>query len=1123
MPGVDVWTYPDVSSRWIEQQQERATAALEGRSFDVLVVPAQARGQSFDATERSLMTLSLAQAIETRSDLSVADPVLVAQALGLHERTFDAETIATLAKSLGVKRIVVFDVTHNGQQRFRVRSRVVALGEPLSLDDTDLVEAASDVTFNEFLLPYYQFFPARDAIAKQVAGDLQEHKRRLVETSVVDFPADAESFAAPESDLMAVHYLQLAGVLGSRNLIERTRDMMFERSLVMLERLDPESTHYKLLQARALFYLNRRPTTYAVIPEPATPAELAFSELLNGNSNKLAAAIDNIESPLLTEIARIESERLRYVYDGARDSDAAQAAYEAHEVWGSLLFNAVMDENVWQEHTTVYIKDGADKLLPVDRLSLDSFFAALAAANDTPSEYKVAELGFRHADDVDRRRRNEASSFIGPRLGDLTDMLRTLYAGQIYGAISYWRSPQGQPRRSIKLADEFEPLMSGHPSYLATTGYSHTDQAKKARGAERTSLAKRGNALVRESALISKGLYDETLTSAMIPKWSFPRYVNYSRETQSLLLHASDWPWPAQGMWQGPPMVRAVTNTHCLNYTHWDINCLRRLESLYGETEEGRAWLKPIIDSIDGRFEGSRGRTRVLARYYLRSGDDEAARVVYDEAIEADSPEWAPYNAVARRHIRELEYEQALTLFESYPGFSDERVTGRVRLSNFAQDSATVFFEAGQYEQSVPLYELSASYDTGSDSSIRSEVNLNLIRGDYEAAIEGSTRRIGQYGTNVARRDLMGLAVITGANGLAQAAATGALDHLDTHLTWDGLLIVKRSEDTPLEEHLRWAVEDAAEIARKDGMLYALRYAMLAGVIDRDVPRGFPQMFEALDKRTRPKRLGDGRLLRNGKYFSGSLYVDSRLPTGPEVADIEIATSAEYGLRGIATISSGNYKAAFKALDRAAEFYHLENYLPYYALAAAKVGDTGRVDTYLARLRERELAKLAGDPEEMGLFFFGHVARAALDGIAGRYDAALQSLRLARADHIYTNHRTIYSRYLMLEIGRLLYEETGEVGYREFVLDTARRAAVTEPYMGYNHSFIAMLSPDGDERVDSLARVLVLDPQSRSIKRAKRKELKAAREKADNGYPMPLNMLQSEAVAFAHDAQRPQG
>ena len=67
-----------------------------------------------------------------------------------------------------------------------------------------------------------------------------------------------------------------------------------------------------------------------------------------------------------------------------------------------------------------------------------------------------------------------------------------------------------------------------------------------------------------------------------------------------------------------------------------------------------------------------------------------------------------------------------------------------------------------------------------------------------------------------------------------------------------------------------------------------------------------------------------------------------------------------------------------------------------------------------------------------------------------------------------------------------------------------------EPIQSYAHSFVAMLSPDRDERITALARILVLDPKSRSVALADAAELAKAKEIAATGYPIPRSMVNSK-------------
>ncbi|MEM6474435.1 MAG: hypothetical protein AAF802_33185, partial [Planctomycetota bacterium] len=233
MPGPEVWQYPRPESPWLAEQQTRAMEALESLTFDVLVVPTQARGMSLDAHARSLMTLQLVSTLSDQSDLKVADPVLVSQALGAHRRQFDAEDVSGLAEKLGVSKIVISDVTHDGGGKFRYRMGIRAPGESLELGiEGDYF--SGDLAFNDQIIPYFRFNDIAPQVAERIAGELAWPKVFSIDADVVDFPEDVASFASPENDLLAAHYLQFMGVLSSRRIIDRPRDMMFERSLVLL-------------------------------------------------------------------------------------------------------------------------------------------------------------------------------------------------------------------------------------------------------------------------------------------------------------------------------------------------------------------------------------------------------------------------------------------------------------------------------------------------------------------------------------------------------------------------------------------------------------------------------------------------------------------------------------------------------------------------------------------------------------------------------------------------------------------------------------------------------------------------------------------------------------------------
>ncbi len=91
-------------SDWKQGEKQRFSAFLGNAQADVLVVPFQVQANGIERANRSLMTVSLAQALS--ASLKVVNPYLVARALGDGERQLDPREVIQLAGQLQVKRII---------------------------------------------------------------------------------------------------------------------------------------------------------------------------------------------------------------------------------------------------------------------------------------------------------------------------------------------------------------------------------------------------------------------------------------------------------------------------------------------------------------------------------------------------------------------------------------------------------------------------------------------------------------------------------------------------------------------------------------------------------------------------------------------------------------------------------------------------------------------------------------------------------------------------------------------------------------------------------------------------------------------------------------------------------
>jgi hypothetical protein len=371
---------------------------------------------------------------------------------------------------------------------------------------------------------------------------------------------------------------------------------------------------------------------------------------------------------------------------------------------------------------------------------------------------------------------------------------------------------------------------------------------------------------------------------------------------------------------------------------------------------------------------------------------------------------------------------------------------------------------------------------------------LALIDGDYEQAQRHAVRRIQRYQDKFAVRDLIGLSVIAGNTAQAWNIVNGFQPMFDQPELWDGALVAHRADNAALDAIVEWGFEDGrAGLGAAKGAL-SLRFAFLAHTLDRIPSAELGAMVRARQAGVQWARPWDRvpMIRRNAPYF------EARFAKPPEGLDNLLVYAAD----ALVALEDKNYRAAFARLDEATNHYELREFLPAYAWAAAKIGETVRLEGYLAGARDYK-SKREDHTDSRNKQFDENLAEAMLLGAKGQTAAAIDRLKGANTEIVHNEDRRVLTRYQIMESARLLYADTGERAYRDFALDLARRNAVIEPIQAYTHSFVAMLSPDRQERIVALARVLVLDPQSRSIGSANPKELDEARALAARGYPMP--------------------
>ncbi len=1092
-------------SFWQTTETRRAYDALAGEQSDVLVVPFQVESHGLDAASRSLMTISLAHRLATGTGLRVANPVYVAEAFGNQGRQYSGEDIRRIAKQVGARRAVIGKVGHDNTGHLSLRVSMLHFEGDYAPGEETEIFSAPGLEFDDHRLPYHLFLEERDEIVRRIAGDLAGVKTSKFSKVELAFPPRLVRSQEPDSPLADVAYLQALAVLHPQNTDGRHRDLLFERSLVLLEYIGKKSPNYALLKARALLYLNRRPAAIDVLDGAGNPAAKALRTYADGNLPALEEARSKIDEPLLAALAEIEAERLNITYHGAPNRAAAESYIETDEVWGPLFFAAMSDQDGFRPFTTTHLKVSLDAAFPDPGKSLETFVGAQAATGYDMDEIDFVKLLIRHIDDT----QVEPSECAGlaPCDRDYLDLLRSMYVGGVVRHVRHIRAFLGKPDDALRFANEYDALLRGHPAFTAAKGLAVRDKLRETQGNERSGLLEEFSRLMRNALWWTQRLTLMTAELSDYYRFYMPMLEGMSSIDRARYTFETDWPRPAIPLEQYTDRrVYSRAIRQCADYTIANFACFREYHTELMAMKEPVEDPASVLERNRNRFVGHPERLRYLASQLEKTGDHDAGIALYQDAVDSGTSEWTPYEVLFDAAVLSADFKKGEDIGLSHPGFADPEPSNRVTLSNKAYNFGSGLYWAGAHEHAVPLYELAAAYGTGSGAQMSSQQRLALVAGDYEGAIYHATRRVRRYDSKYALRDLVGLYAITGDLDTASAIVAGIDSRLHEPEAWIGALIEQRAKHLPVDDIAQWAFENDRYKAGNDGGLLALRHVFLANSLDRQIPESLPETLADLDPRLRPYHQGHGKVREPGHTFSARYFtprshsfdMEGRLtPRAP--VDRRIV----FGARALLALDRGDFEGAFTLLDVASEFYNLNEFLPYYALASAKMDKTRRISGALERMLNRGPT---GIKDAKGTYFYASLAKAVLLAMDGEHADAINRLQNANGVILHNHSWLILTRYQIVEIARLLHLETGDSSYRNFALDLARRNAVIEPIQAYTHSFVAMLSDDRDERILALARVLTLDPGSRCLELADKTELVEARKLASDGYPIPAKL-----------------
>jgi hypothetical protein len=1084
-------------SAWLDSERLLYQEALAKSQVDVLILPFQVQSYGLDRIERSLMTAELAYAIGDASDYKIADPFLVARALGEGSRRLDPQEADRLARKLGATAIITGYVGHDLHHSFTLTLQVrnlsaqpSAAGGRMWQHDWRVVpftdERMPAFVFNDMLPDVLRVLPLRLGNPTQLgtaeAAPLQSP--RITQT-----PRELTNKAQVAEVVPAIASFDLLGTLGAMDS-ELSGEREFERAVLVSLRSRPVGGTAAFFRAYALKELWRRPAALAAIAEQSSAEALALRALLNGDlpgAQKFTAQVPPSLERLLLDIDLRDLEAAYGHKLQTTVATAEQTFGATRAQWEPLVQLRGSDSDAWSLPDPLLIKALLDGAFPVQGLDANSIMRGGAVArNELPDAVDVDLTNVRHvlraAAQIDPPQCCRMRE-VHPTAWDLLWLLEGRSEARISKSLDLQISLQGLPQSALHEISRYEVLMSGEPALALR----HTEAAlslyQKSADDMRAGLlpqVEQGADLAAHFAPGENAIAWGALISMGIPS---PR--------SQYMADAYGYDYPRRPYW--PQFF--------FGFESEPLRTAMALEALAFSTSEPEPlnWLPPgaqpghagaVIAALGDRFLGNPRRPVAQASGPVDAEHGSSNIVArLQAAIVADPESWQNYKALSGYLLTSGgTYQAVCDAFLQYPGFHDPNPDNPVALSNRAAEAGSVFYWLGLPDLAKPLYRISAGLQTGSEAGMMSQARLQIIAGDYVGAAAILRDRGIRYDSPQAYRDYLSFLHAFGKSKEAWEAFSQIKASFELPDVWVAALVGHRREGLGESANRRWLMQPEIRDAHFRRHRFAPYYAVLWDSTDRMPAPDLSWFVEQLDGPPAARIDVDGyNLLVPSGQSDGTLLLARPSPfragKSPKLPrDTPVKSELAYFADAYAAVRAGDYETAVARFTAMADRWPIEGYpLAYFAYAAAKTGDKEHLERYL-------------EPRKQQPDFDYWLAEALFAGARKDADAALHALQSAFRVRPNTDFRPTLTEYEYVEVCEWLLKDTGDVRFRNELLDWARKHQLVQPTYAWAYTVEYAYDRPGPQRTRALALAHYLDPASPRIQSASTQELEAAQD-----------------------------
>lgn len=1082
--------YPKPASEWQESEKKLYADLLQGRKFDVLVVPFQVQDFALDRPTRSLMTAELTLAIGRATSLPMADPYVVQRALGDGARRLDEQAAARLAQQLGAKRVVWGFVGHDrkGEMTVTIRVHAWAGDHGNGFLGTPVLHNYDKLAFDDEHPPIEVFESLLPRVLKDLGYDSAASAPAQVESTFTDSALPPTPFgltggeAQPARD---AYYLQLLGALTPRRA-ERTRERLFEKSLLATRRMAPASPQYRALKARAYMYLGLRPAALHAVANPANVEEKELYAALNGNlpdASALAAQQTQLATRLL---ALLDANTIAADYSVATQQGSADKAASLKlpgDFWPVVAGRAFVDWSWWAQEENIVLKFVLDKELPVAGYTAEGIVRGAASLGDLGRAQTTIDLSvLEHARKLLAATPSKWCCEMPPErptARDYLDFMQATATDNLMRRARLVSYVQGLPEQGLEFLDSIQSVYRGFPEYALERARAESLIAKRSEGSAREGQTKAAYVDGFNAYYWSNGQ-----TRVAADAWDVYSSQRRNDYGYSDNIYAPDYPFRSFFPdWElGGQVEFSLKNSRAaLANSTSDFGPVRELGWMLDDLQHKPAEMDKILAALNERFAGCPARDVFLAERSMKRGDSAAAEAHYRDGIKDAPGDWESYRALGQLLLQRGQTQQSARLFMSYPGFAKGARMDAVAMSNDAFEAGSYFYWYGEFGLAKPLFKIAADLNTGSDASIESARRLAMLAGDYAGAMADSLLRAKRYDSGYGYRDYFAMLHAMGRSEEAWSAFSVLVPRLRVSQLWESALVGHRRERKSEADIAAWIRQGGLGVIgakRSDAATYIVR----AGITDRmpDATLGNRVAEFAWPVWHLPKWYDNVvRVSPSGEvqYVVGpNIDHEATLPLGIFDAAVKepVKSDLVYFVEAYRALREGKAAEAQAILKEASASYSLIHpqisyLLPYYAFAAAKAGDAAALQPLLDAVR----------PDRRGFDYY--LARAVIAGLAGKTTDAVDLLRNAIVRRPYALERPVYPDYQYLETLEWLYRATHEPEYRKIALDWVGKVETFFPWYSWAYAIEAELEPNAARRGRAIAMAAYLDPDSERL------------------------------------------